>query len=331
MKLDMHKLNANLKAGQFARCYLLYGEEQYLVRQYAKRICDAIVPENSQFNLSRFSGKDIDYREVIFLANTMPFFAEHRLIRLEKSGLFQSVNEEFLAYLPEAPDYTIFLFTEQTVDKRSKAYKWIVANGDQLEMESQRESVLKKWILQLARKEGLSMTESTAARLLGKTGCDMYTISNEMQKLSAYCSGEDSITDAAVDQICADVTPPQIFEMIRCISEKNSRQALRYYYELVQTKEQPMRILSLLLRQFRTMYQIRLLQNSHTGSYEIASRLGLSSYIADKYIRQAANFDEGELKQALYDCMETEYKIKSGLLTDRMGVELLIVTYADGQ
>ena len=42
MKLDMNKLNANLKAGRFSRYYLLYGEERYLVRQYAKRICEAV-------------------------------------------------------------------------------------------------------------------------------------------------------------------------------------------------------------------------------------------------------------------------------------------------
>ena len=331
MKLDLNKLNAKLKAQDFARYYLLYGEERYLVRQYRSVIRDAVIPANDQFNLSVFSGKDIDINSIISIADTMPFFSERRLIIIEDSSLFQSSNDEFLEYLKTAPDHTIFLFVEQSVDKRSKFYKFINTNGDHIEMEIQKESVLKKWIAQLAKREAYTISPEAAGHLLEKTGSDMHTIHNEMSKLFAYCSGNGQITESDIDCVCVDATPPQIFEMIRCISEKNGKNALKYYYELLENKEPPLRILSLMANQFRTLYKIRLLQNSHAGSYEIASQIGLSSYIVDKCIRQAANFSETELKNALSDCMETEYKIKSGLMTDRIGVELLIVTYSRGR
>lgn len=40
-------------------------------------------------NLGMYEGKNIDINEVIDSAETVPFFAEYRLIVMENTGLFQ--------------------------------------------------------------------------------------------------------------------------------------------------------------------------------------------------------------------------------------------------
>ena len=42
-------------------------------------------------NFNRFEGKDINPKEVIDLAETLPFFAERRVILIENSGFFKSM------------------------------------------------------------------------------------------------------------------------------------------------------------------------------------------------------------------------------------------------
>ena len=87
----MKNLNADLKNGTFLQVYLLTGEEAYLKNRYKKRLRAAIVGEDDLMNFTAYTGKGIDIRQVIETAETMPFFAERRLIQIEDSGFFKKL------------------------------------------------------------------------------------------------------------------------------------------------------------------------------------------------------------------------------------------------
>ena len=42
--------------------------------------------------------------DLVRLADTMPFFAEHRLILIEDSGFFKTASDALVQYLPSMPD-----------------------------------------------------------------------------------------------------------------------------------------------------------------------------------------------------------------------------------
>ena len=48
---------------------------------------DAMVGDDTM-NFHYFEGKGLDLKEIISLADTMPFFGDRRLILIEDSGLF---------------------------------------------------------------------------------------------------------------------------------------------------------------------------------------------------------------------------------------------------
>ena len=75
-----------LKNGTFHRAYLLYGPEAYLKQQYRNKLLDALVPEGDTMNFARFEGKGLDEGQIIDLAETVPFFADHRVILLENTA-----------------------------------------------------------------------------------------------------------------------------------------------------------------------------------------------------------------------------------------------------
>ena len=119
----MKVLNQDMKTGQFKPVYLLYGEEAFLKKSYKKRLKEAIVGDDTM-NFHQFEGKGLDLKEIISLADTMPFFGERRLILLEDSGLFKGGGGELLVeYLPGMPDTSVMVFVESEVDKRSRMYK----------------------------------------------------------------------------------------------------------------------------------------------------------------------------------------------------------------
>ena len=279
-------------------------------------------------NFHYFEGKDVKVDEVIDLANTMPFFAERRVIILENSGLFAHGGEELAAYLETPAETAYFVFVEPTVDKRSKLYKTATAKGRAIEFKAQDEAVLKRWILGFLKKENKNITERDLDLFLDKTGSDMENIRGELEKLLCYCLDKDVITTQDIEAVCTRQVSSQIFDMINAVAEKRQKTAMALYYDLLTLKEPPMRILVLITRQFNLLLQVKELKNKGLNTAAIGEKVGLKDFIARKYVTQASKFKESDLRRALADCMESEEAVKTGRMNDVMSVELLIVKYS---
>ena len=125
----MKQLQADIKSGQFRSVYLLYGEERYLRRQYRDKLRKALCADGDTMNTHFYEGKNIPIGQVIDLAETMPFLAEHRVIFLTDSGLFSSGGEQMAEYLTSPNETCVFIFRESEVHKRSKLYKTVNTIG----------------------------------------------------------------------------------------------------------------------------------------------------------------------------------------------------------
>ena len=189
----MKTLQEDLKTGNFKHCYLLYGEEPYLVQQYKTRLKNALSVEGDTMNTSVFSGKDIRPEALIDLAETLPFFAERRVILVENSGFFKKSTEELAAYMGELPETSYFIFAEEDVDKRGKMYKQVKKYGSVVEFKRQTDAVLMQWILGTLKKENKRITRSVMELFLSKTGNDMELITQELEKLLCYTMEKEVI------------------------------------------------------------------------------------------------------------------------------------------
>ena len=324
----MKMLAEDIKNGSFKSSYLLYGEEAYLRTQYKNRLKNALADPSDTMNFSRFEGKGIDPAEIISLAETLPFFAERRLILIEDSGFFKNKCDELADYLPNMPDTTCLLFVETEVDKRNRLYKAVQKYGRVTEFQLQDERTLMKWILGTLKKENKKITESTLQLFLERTGSDMENIHMELEKLLSYTIGREVITSEDVEEICTMQTTGQIFEMIRAIAEKKQRLALDLYYDLLALKEPPMRILFLIARQFNQLLLVRSLTAKGMDRASVASKAQVAPFIAGRLMTQAKSFTMQQLRNAVQDCVDAEEAVKTGRMTDVLSVEILIVKYS---
>ena len=99
----MKNIQADIKSGNFKQVYLLYGEEAYLKQQYKQNLVKALNPDGDTMNFNHYEGKGIDVKQLIDLCETMPFFAERRVILLEDTGFFKNKCEELADYMKEHP------------------------------------------------------------------------------------------------------------------------------------------------------------------------------------------------------------------------------------
>ena len=89
----MQHFKEDIQKKEFHNTYLLYGEEEYLVHFYRDKLKETILDGADEMNYSYFQGGSIDLLEVKEIAQTLPFFQEHRLIVMEDSKLCKNAND----------------------------------------------------------------------------------------------------------------------------------------------------------------------------------------------------------------------------------------------
>lgn len=336
----MKTIDEDIRTGNFKQIYLLYGTEGYLKKQYRDKLKNALSGNDSMggmagfggmgsdMNFSAFEGKDTNPKVIIDLAETLPFFADRRVILIENSGFFKNSCEELADYLPQAAPSTHFVFVEEEVDKRSKIYKAVKNAGKIVEFASQSEELLTRWILSRLKKEGKNITGAVMQLFLSKTGTDMGNIDRELEKLLCYTLAKDVIEAEDVEAIATEQTTNKIFDMVNAIAEHNQRRALELYYDLLTLKEPPMRIMYLITRQFQILLNIRDMAGKGFDNQTMAQKAGVPPFTLRRNTTQAKGFTVPQLKQALQDGVELEEAVKTGRLDDQLAVELFIMKYS---
>ena len=319
----MQTLNQDIKTGEFKQIYLLYGEEAFLKNSYKNRLKEAIIGDDTM-NFARFEGKGLDVDELIRLADTMPFFAERRLILVEDSGFFKSASDALVQYLPSMPDTTILLFVETEVDNRNRLYKKVKDMGYAAELNRQDSAQLARWAGGILTREQKKITKHTMELFLSMAGDDMENIRMELEKLISYTLGREVITDEDVLAVCTVQVTNRIFEMVSAIVNRQPRKAMDLYEDLLTLKEPPMRILFLIARQFNQLLQVKDLMGKGMDKGTIASKLKMQPFVVGKTMPQARQFGREQILSYVEFCVETEEAVKSGRLQDRLAVELLI-------
>ena len=300
----LKNIQEDIKTGKFKQAYLLYGEEAYLIKQYKRNLVKCLNPVDDTMNFTRYEGKGIDVRELLSLCETMPFFAERRVVLLEDTGFFKNKCEELADYMKALPDYLYLVFCESEVDKRSRMYKAVKACGSIGEFKQQDEKTLMRWAAGILGKNGRRITQKDVELLLTMTGTDM---------------------------VCTTQTTNKIFDMVRAVTEKNQKRALDLYYDLLTLREPPMRILFLLAKQFRQICLTKKMSQEGLSQTEIASKLGVPSFVVRNLASCARSYTVEELENAVRDFVDAEEAVKTGTLGDVLSVELLIVKYSSAR
>lgn len=327
----MKNIQEDIKSGNFKSAYLLCGEEAYLKVQYKNKLLKALNPDDDTMNFNHYEGRNIDVKELIDLCETMPFFADRRVVLLEDTGFFKNKCDELADYMKELPDYLCLVFVEDEVDKRSKMYKAVKSCGRIGEFVRQDEKTLMQWAAGILKREGKNITQRDMELLLTMTGIDMGNLRMELEKLITYTGDRNVVTRADIQEVCTTQTQNKIFDMVRAVTEKNQKRALDLYYDLLTLKEPPMRILFLLAKQFRQLLLVKEYTEEGVAQPEMASRLGVPSFVVRNIASCARSYRISELRQAVTDFVDAEEAVKTGRLQDVLSVELLIVKYSSAR
>ena len=321
----MRTIDEDIKNNTFSTAYLLYGEEAYLKMQYKDKLKSALWQEGDTMNAAFYQGKNTNPKELVDLAETMPFFADHRLILVEDSGFFKSGAEDLAEYMEQVPDTTTFVFVETEVDKRSRMYKALKNHGRIVEFAAQNQELLTRWMLGRLKRENKNITKVAMQEFFDRISMDMGTLDREMEKLICYCMDRDVIELPDVEAVCPQAVTNRVFDMVGAIVECRRKDALGMYYDLLALKEPPLRILFLITRQYNILMQLKDLRRKGMNNSAMAKAAGVPPFVVGKSLGQASRLSIDSIKKILAYSVEMEEAVKTGQMNEQIAVELVII------
>lgn len=324
----MKTINQDIEKKEIKQFYLLFGAEDYLKRQYRDKLAEALVDTEDTMNYNYFEGNNFQLQAVLDIGETLPFFTDKRVLVLENSGLFKKAPEEIEKRLEQFPDSTHVIFVEKEVDKRSRLYKWIGKHGYASELNTPDEKMLITWVKGLCRAEGKQIEDSAIFYFVEHMGTDMFLLKNELEKLFCYRYESERITVEDIREVCVSQASDKMFEMLDAIGVHNQDKALLLYHDLLALREPAMRVLYMLTRHFHILMQMSVLMSEGKDNKGMAAACGIPPFSVKKYAAQAEKYSYERLKNMVEKCQATDQGIKTGMVQDVVGVELLIVEFS---
>lgn len=325
----MRSIDSEIEQQAFKRIYLLFGKEHYLLKENRERLLKALgVTDRKDMNFTLLSEKEFNVPTLISDSDTLPFFADRRVILVEESGYFKGNKKEkdrLVKYIPDIPETTVIVFVESEVDKRDKLYKAVTKNGTAEEFVIGDQNEMLRWIGGRLSADGIQMRRDAWNEFYLRCGSSMDLMDAEYQKLSAYCWEKKQIEKSDVEAICANASETKIFALSDAISERNAARVFDVYHDMLRQNEKAPGILALIQRQLMQLYDLKIMDKDGVSFADKKKNLGISyDFIIRKLETYQKRFKEDELRRLLRKAADYEEDFKSGRIEDSIAVELLL-------
>ena len=326
---------AALKRGEIGRCYLFEGEEEYTKRSALKALRERVAGGGfAAMNDTRLADPAPD--ELIAAAETLPFMSERRFVEVRDSAMLLSgkaknYDEETAvrrleAYLDQLPDTAVIAFyVHGKADGRKKLSQALKKKALAVSFDPLDDRELAQWIAGTLKKEGKKISLSACQKLWFSAGRDLTLLSQELGKLAAYTGDREDVGEKDIDAVCVQSTEYKVYDMTDALLSGRGGKALRMLEGLLRDGEERLMILSLLGRQCRQMRYAKALAAGGAQAGEIAGKLGIPPFAARKTLETARAYTSGQLGEMARLCLESEYLVKSGQLSEAGTLEKVML------
>lgn len=322
--MERKEFMQTIQNGGLRGAYLLEGPEENLKATALAALRQALLPEGlEELNETILEAPPTD--ALIAAAETLPFLADKRLVLVrEHPGLTgRGESDERLAqYIGQLPESCVLVFWAQgKADARKKLYQAIKKKGAIVSFSAMNDAELNGWIRSAFTALGKDCSQQTASLLSFTVGNSTALLKQEISKLAALAADRSVITDEDVRAVATRSIECTVFEMVDAVVARQEGRAFALLRDMLTNGEERLGILAMLLRQYRLLQHVKIMQFEKKTAQTIKTSLGIPPFAAERCIRQAAAYTGGEIKQAVDICLTTELNVKSGRYHDEGALE----------
>lgn len=343
--------------------YILHGDDEYSLNQQLSALRAKLASGDetmAQLNTTILDGRRLTMGELRHAADAIPFLADRRLVIVQgllghllppKKGRgsrrgeeeepdtqddgLSAANKAFLAelaaYLPKLPGTTKLVFVEdRSLDNSHPIVKLAQAEKDPERAYVKEFTLPKKkgelaaWIRRRVRDKGGDFSWEAVALLDALVGLDLRLLDQEIDKLLIYAN-DRQVHEKDVRALVSQARQASIFDLVDCVGRRQADEALRLLHQMLEEEAEPLYLLAMLSRQVRILIQAREFQPQRLTPQQLANRLKLHPFVAQKGIEQARNFEPDQLVAAHRLLVKTDWLIKTGQIEPELALDLLVV------
>lgn len=310
----------------------LYGNDTYRSSQKLKEIKENFKEKTdpSGINVVTFSGESFNLEKFNNSASQSGFLVAKRLI-IVKNLLLSKPSKELAADLAELltrleNSDNIFVFLENgEPDQRTVLFKLLTAKKTAAQNFKPLENAeLERWVKKYLEDTGGKINQPALNLLLAFLGNNLWLITNELNKLTAFKNNETITAEDVKTQVAARLNE-NIFGLSDALAAGNKKAALQILHEQLEIGLNEIYLLTMITRQFRILTEIKSLLSQGVLKTQIAAKLKLHPYVVKKSLAPAEKFTLSRLRNIYGWLTEIERKIKSTSLPPRPLLDLLIL------
>ncbi len=272
-----------------------------------------------QLHASEASGAD-----AVAACNSLGLFGgDSRAVIVDGVEAWKAADlKEIEAYLASPSPLTVLALVGDGLKKDSALAKVIGKRGEVHAYEVGKRQ-LPEWVGEQFARLGAPVDRDACRALVEAVGDDLGDLGSEIQKLATWANGEP-ITRAAVEQLAVGRAETPIFSVTDSWGSRDVGATLRATESLLERSHRPrsgelIRVIASLVSHVGRVRRIAALVDEGVRPSEIASRLKVHPFVAEKSARQAGNFSTDELARATIRLAELDAGAKGG---SRLPVEL---------
>lgn len=341
--LDYRAAVKHISAGNHKPIYVCLGTERYLMNQFVEyAVKQFISAEERDFAVSHYDLRETSIEACIEDAETLPFMAGKKLIVADHAALLTASRDKqkvehnlnrLADYIKEPASFTIMIFIVEAdkLDERKKVVKQLKKKDAVVLFPAMDSGTLRQWVMKQASQHSCELKETAANALIMNAGTNLQHLAAELEKLSLYAGEERAITEDMIEQLTVRTVEQNIFMLVEEIVRQNISRALSIYQELLNRREEPIKILMLIARQFRIILQVKEMSKHGYTNRQMAGQLGLHPYAVKVASDQARSYSVQQLNWMMDKLAETDYQMKTGRIDKKLAIELAVMELSHAQ
>lgn len=299
------------------------GQFEWMKEQLLKKVGY----DSSDLNYSYFDMKETAYSEVELDLVSLPFFADEKIVILDhfvdvttakKRYLTDDELQSFEGYLSAPLETTrLIVIAEGKLDSKRRIVKLLKRDAQLLEATELKEQELRAHFAEEIKSLGLAIDSQAFDQLLIKSGFDFSEIQKNLEFLKTY-KGASSITITDIQEAIPKTLQDNLFDLIQMILKKQIDSARSLVKDLRLQGEDEIKLLAILLSQFRIYTQVKLLKQEGRTESQIVSDLSeltgrkVNPYQVKFALRDSRGISLSYLEQAICLLINTDFQMKSG-------------------
>ena len=282
----------------------------------------------ADLNFASFDMKAVDYKSLELELVSLPFFADEKIVILDhfvdittakKRYLTDDELKSFEDYLENPlPSSKLVIFAEGKLDSKRRLVKLLKRDATVFEAIEPKEQEIRAYFQEWAQELGLNFAGKSFEQLLIKSGFQFSEIQKNLLFLQAYKDNGD-ITEEDIVEAIPKTLQDNIFDLTQLILTKKIDQARDLVKDLTLQGEDEIKLIAIMLGQFRLYTQVKILQESGQTEAKMVSSLGHylgrnpNPYQIRFALRDTRGLSLNFLQDSIRYLIQADYQIKTGV------------------